>query len=115
MDGRNSHWLRCVLPDVVCCLVASQATRWLCALALHRHLLRYHVDEIAVWAHVLVLVVLLCCEPPTASSPFGSTGVLWVSTTTHPYDDPPRQGGEPSESELVPCAVASAVLSREKS
>ena len=65
-------------------IIASQATRWLCALALGRHLLRSHDGVV-------------------------NTGVLWVLTRTHPCDDPPRQGGEPSERQLVQCVVACAV------
>ena len=38
------------------------------------------------WAHVGAVL----CEPPTASSHFGSTGVLWVLTRTHPCGPPPR-------------------------
>ena len=44
-------------------------------------------------------------EPPTASRRNG-TGVLWVLTGTHRCDDPPRQGGESSERQLVQCVVA---------
>ena len=52
--------------------------------------------------HVVSLVFRLCCWWATRSpSPFGSTGVLWVLTETHPCDDSPRQGGEPSERQLV--------------
>ena len=36
-------------------------------------------------------------EPPTASSLSGARVYLWVLTGTHPCDDSPRQGGEPSE------------------
>ena len=38
------------------------------------------------WAHVGVVL----CELPTASSHFGSTGVLWVLTGTHPCGPPSR-------------------------
>ena len=38
------------------------------------------------WAHVGVVL----CELPTASSHFGSTGVLWVLTGTHSCGPPSR-------------------------
>ena len=38
------------------------------------------------WAHVGVVL----CELPTASSHFGSTGVLWALTGTHPCGPPSR-------------------------
>ena len=38
------------------------------------------------WAHVGVVL----CELPTASSYFGSTGVQWVLTGTHPCGPPSR-------------------------
>ena len=37
------------------------------------------------------------------------TGVLWVLTGTHPYDDPPRQDGEPSQPARA-CMFACAVV-----
>ena len=39
------------------------------------------------------LVSCGACELPTASSHFGSTGVLWVLTGTHPCGPPPKQNG----------------------
>ena len=72
------------------------------------------VDGIAVWARVWCLLCLCAVSHPQPPS-FREHGVLWVSTGTHPYDDPPKQGGGPSERQLVPCAVACAVLSRERS
>ena len=47
----------------------------------------------------------VCAEPPTASRRNG-TVVLWVLTGTHRCDDSPKQGGEPSERQLVQCVVA---------
>ena len=54
--------------------------------------LRYHVvngpsiHSLRDWDHVGVVL----CELPTASSHFGSTGVLWVLTGTHPCGPPSR-------------------------
>ena len=47
-------------------------------------------------------VLVVGAEPPTAFRRNG-TGVLWVSTWTHRCDDPPRQGGGSSKSQLVHC------------
>ena len=62
-------------------------------------------ERIQVWAHCLFLSCVVVVEPPTASRRDG-TGVLWVLTGTHRCDDPPRQGGESSERQLVQCVVA---------
>ena len=37
-------------------------------------------------------LILSSCEQPTASSRFGSTGVLWVLTGTHRCDTPIQAG-----------------------
>ena len=55
-------------------------------------------ERIQVWAHCLSLSCVVV-EPPTASRRNG-TGVLWVLTGTHRWDDPPRQDGEPPECRL---------------
>ena len=69
----------------------SLITRWNCSATM--------------WGSVrpfLWLGSLCCgaCELPTASSHFGSTGVLWVLIGTHPCGPPPRQddGGYQSAS-----------------
>ena len=88
----------------------------LCTIAPSRAnlLLRYHdaikfsrnrVNGSEVWTRLCRCGVPVVVEPPTASRRNG-TGVLRVMTGTHRWDDPPRQGGESSERQLVQCVVA---------
>ena len=53
------------------------------------------------WAHVGVVL----CELPTASSHFGSTGVLWVLTGTHPCGPPSRMMEVTRAPALVDCGL----------
>ena len=61
------------------------------ALALGRHLLRYHVVIVTRFLG-LIVVCWSASEQPTASPSEVGTGVLWVLTGTH-QRAPPRQGG----------------------
>ena len=60
--------------------------------------LRYYVWAMSaprvLWAHFML------CHFHSLT-PSESTGVLWVLTRTHLCDDSPRQGGEPSQRQLV--------------
>ena len=62
-------------------------------------MLRYH--SLRDWAHVGVVL----CELPTASSHFGSTGVLWVLTRTHPCGPPSRRMEVTRAPALVDCGL----------
>ena len=53
------------------------------------------------WAHVGVVL----CELPTASSHFGSKGVLWVLTGTHPCGPPSRRMEVTRAPALVDCGA----------
>ena len=53
------------------------------------------------WAHVGVVL----CELPTASSHFGSAGVLWVLTGTHPCGPPSRMMEVTRAPALVDCGL----------
>ena len=66
---------------------------------------RNRVNGSEVWTRLCRCGVPAVVEPPTASRRNG-TGVLWVLTGTHRCDDPPKQGGESSERQLVQCVVA---------
>ena len=60
------------------------------------------------WVHVGVVL----CELPTASSHFGSTGLLWVLTGTHPCGTPSRMmevTRAPALSLIVECGVGAVV------
>ena len=50
---------------------------------------------------VIGLMYVVLCELPTASSHFGSTGVLWVLTGTHPCGPPSRMMEVTKSSGLV--------------
>ena len=69
----NSHSADLELAGCGTCQAPLPCCEWTC------HSLRD-------WAHVSVVL----CDLPTASSHFGSTGVLWVLTGTHPCGPPSR-------------------------
>ena len=70
--------------------------------------LRYHVDTLFFWAHLLSLLRSCGCSVVLShpQPPLSGTGVLWVLTGIHLCDDPSRQGGGSPERQLVRCVVA---------